>query len=371
MKSDGARGLVFRVFSSAHHPPPPSAMFQQSRLLAFSCLAVAACETASLPTIDRGAPRTSFTLEIVGSYGDSIPAPPESGLPHGGGALARIAAIRGATDGSIFVLDSEYKKLVQFARDGSVVKVWGEGFGEGPGEFRLPTALDVLNEGSVVVYDFSLTRLTFFSPSGEVDRILSIGRQWKDFLVEDTVVVASRFSTRFELVEVASALTGERLRLEVPPPEGELEFSPQGLLGRLARTADGSIIMADFRPSTWYRRSTSGWLRVGGHAVPGIPAVQRDDGIIQTAGGIQGITELPDGRVAILYQRRDDADGYGAAGFHVDVYTPAGSFLGSVQVDASFVISLSSTADGYLLLSVLEPFPQVLRARLVDAPRAP
>lgn len=344
-------------------------MSRHSLLLLCVCLAVAACESVALPTRDRGPARTSYSLEVVGTFGDSTPAAPGSGLPHGGAALARIAAIRGAADGSVYVLDSEFKKVVQYAGDGSVLRILGKGAGEGPGEFRLPTALDVLDDGRVVVYDYSLGRLTFFSPSGEVERVLAIGRQWKDFLLDDSLVVASRFSTRSELLEIASASTGERLRLEVPPPEGELEFSPQGLIARLAREADGSMLMADFRPSTWSRRADSGWTRMGGHALPGIPAVTRDDGIIEPAGGIQGITALPDGRIVILYQRQAAAGGSAPPTFHIDVYLPDGTFLGSVSLEWRFVFVMSSSAEGDLLLSVTEPYPQVLRVRLVEQAR--
>lgn len=72
-----------------------------------------------------------------------------------------------APDGSFYVSDGYGNARVHhFDPDGALIRSWGEP-GVGPGEFKLPHAVIVRRDGTVVVADREADRLQVFSPEGE------------------------------------------------------------------------------------------------------------------------------------------------------------------------------------------------------------
>lgn len=335
-----------------------------------TALAQLSCARAD-QRIDRGAAVQSYAVEVVRTYGDSVPPDPRDSVVHGGGALSRILAVREDAGGAVYALDSDYKKVAVYSADGRFTRVIGAGYGEGPGEFRLPTAFDVTPTGGVAVYDYSLQRVTFFDAAGQYDRLVNVARSWKDMLVLDSTLLASRFATRAVLVEAASATTGEAIGPELTPPSGELDFSPDGLVARLGRSASGSPLVADHRPSTWYTRSAEGWTRIGGHAIANTPP-REVRGTLREGGHAIGIGGLSDGTVLVAYRRNFDSPTYGDSGIFVDVYAADRSYLGSARLPATRVNAFTTSRDSAeFLIGVDEPYPHVVRLRLQRSAATP
>lgn len=100
---------------------------------------------------------------------DSVPAvvmgTEKSGLP-----FSNVASAVRLSDGRFVVADGGLSSIIAvFSSDGQLVRQVGR-TGDGPGEFRWITSLDVGAEDSVFVFDQALQRLTVLAPDGSARR---------------------------------------------------------------------------------------------------------------------------------------------------------------------------------------------------------
>lgn len=117
-------------------------------------------------------------VPILGCTPDAAPAPSVARLDLGEGSLT-IGRLEGAADevlgsvadivvddeGRIWVLDGQAVRLRVYDAEGRVVAAAG-GEGDGPGEFRFPSALALSHEGTVLVLSEAHTRLAEFRWAG-------------------------------------------------------------------------------------------------------------------------------------------------------------------------------------------------------------
>lgn len=86
--------------------------------------------------------------------------------PGGAGdGFSRISDLVTAPDGRLYVLDGADPRLIAFAPEGRVASAFGRR-GEGPGEFRTPDHVAVLEDGTVVVGERLPASLHRFSADG-------------------------------------------------------------------------------------------------------------------------------------------------------------------------------------------------------------
>jgi hypothetical protein len=98
-------------------------------------------------------------------------------------------------DGSAAVMDDRAKTLYLLSADGRSIETVGRR-GEGPGEFQSGSAVEALHGDTIVVFDFTLSRLSRFDPTGKfVDAEL-----WKRVGVADELPSAVTASGRLAWV---------------------------------------------------------------------------------------------------------------------------------------------------------------------------
>jgi hypothetical protein len=76
--------------------------------------------------------------------------------------------------GNLYVLDRQNHRVVVVDRQGHLLRQLGKQ-GEGPGEWRMPGAMGVLPDGSVVVADAGHRAYMVYSPDGEYSHSVSMG----------------------------------------------------------------------------------------------------------------------------------------------------------------------------------------------------
>jgi hypothetical protein len=118
--------------------------------------ALVACGDAGGQGVDADAARMLTAVEDlrIGSVDD-----PDAGF-------TRIAGVRVAADGRVFVLEQREMQIRVYDAQGRRVRVIG-GEGEGPGEFRYPSSLGLRND-TIWVVDNLNRRLTLFDLDGRV-----------------------------------------------------------------------------------------------------------------------------------------------------------------------------------------------------------
>jgi len=158
------------------------------RALAFllSAWALGACgEARDTPVVEV---RDSAGIRIVentrSQWGEgagwSVGADPDArlGVLEGdpGYQLDGVTGAARLQDGTLVVADAGSNEVRFFDEAGALRSIAG-GPGEGPGEFTGLSGLGATPEGAVWAYDFSLRRVTWFHPSGTVDRLVSLDSQ--------------------------------------------------------------------------------------------------------------------------------------------------------------------------------------------------
>jgi len=72
--------------------------------------------------------------------------------------------------GNLFVLDRGDQRIKKYSgRDGTLLREFGNGRGEGPGEFQMVTDMIVTPSERVLVCDSENGRITVFGPSGQIE----------------------------------------------------------------------------------------------------------------------------------------------------------------------------------------------------------
>lgn len=89
------------------------------------------------------------------------------------GSIGEVAFFR---DGAFLVEDNQTDELRLFNSTGNLVRLVG-GPGEGPGEFRNITELNVMPGDTFVTYDRRLYRISVFDPSGELAKTVTVTRE--------------------------------------------------------------------------------------------------------------------------------------------------------------------------------------------------
>lgn len=144
-------------------PPLPASLILASLILA----SLPACSRAEggLADGDRAIEVNAETLFTVGSQaGDRWDT------------LARVAGVSFGPEGRLHILDGDARQVIVVNPDGSHHLTFGTS-GEGPGQFRMPTALGVLADGTVAVFDAGHRAFLLFDGTGAFLRSVPVAME--------------------------------------------------------------------------------------------------------------------------------------------------------------------------------------------------
>ncbi|MEQ9569373.1 MAG: 6-bladed beta-propeller [Longimicrobiales bacterium] len=248
------------------------------------------------------------------------------------------------SDSSVYVLDGDYQKIVEFDLHGGFRRVVMGGYGEGPGEFVRPKSMDVGEDGTFVVMDDNANRITLFTPAGDykssflhdvpndIELVASDGRIFVLRRLPDRagvapVVVLDRSGAVIDSMAVGTDQDGELAMFGEP--------------GALGKTRDGAPIFGKPGPAAF-------WI-MGEGAPRGPEFFPEAHGFIREMRGYQvrmspvgtrGIGQLPDGRIVVFYQEYDpDAEVFD---YYIDVLSIGGEYLGSAAIPSDYSLGRMS-----------------------------
>lgn len=124
--------------------------------LLITAAALAACGSDAL--LDEGAPQLLATRSTT------------FGAEGGEAALSGVFGVAVAADGSVYLSEPQFARVVAFNADGTFARVVGER-GNGPGEFGIPGGLSWRGD-SLAVSDFQ-RGIHLFAPEGDFARLVS------------------------------------------------------------------------------------------------------------------------------------------------------------------------------------------------------
>lgn len=108
-----------------------------------------------------------FLTSVLLGQESSVSLAPVLTLPSDGTVLGSIADLDVLANGNIVVLDEQAHQVLEFDRDGALVRTIGRD-GQGPGEIRGAVELEVSMDDQIWVLDFGNTRITRWSSNGDL-----------------------------------------------------------------------------------------------------------------------------------------------------------------------------------------------------------
>lgn len=362
-------------------PPTPTGVSAALKPLLLGVCIGGACGGDRATQAETAAPElpptnATLTLTEIDRYGwaslaDSGRAMTDLERRSLGGILARPVGATEGSDGSVYVLDRDFRKIVVFNRDGTLRRVIVGGYGEGPGEFVDPRGLSLTETGALIVGDQELHRLTAFDSGGKVlwsRRIpgpppLSIVAA--NGLVYVLVLYPSPRRMAIVVTDSAGFVTDSLYR----PSDAEYRLAYAGSVGAIGRGMQGGLLFAHASPGQWTDLNTGS--KLGVELVPEMmPATVRSDGYMvdYTPAVTYGIGQLPDSSILLYYFVHDPAA------------AASGRFIGATQLanfDALGHPVAFRTLDGIgskvfsvsrdsmdVFLARDDPFPCIVRYRV-------
>jgi len=89
-----------------------------------------------------------------------------------------ISSVRVDYEENIYVLDSKACQIKVFDKNGKYIRKIGRK-GQGPGEMRLPTMMDIISEKEIMICDLPNNRISFYSLQGELLKEVSKGTYFR------------------------------------------------------------------------------------------------------------------------------------------------------------------------------------------------
>jgi hypothetical protein len=286
-----------------------------------------------------------------------------------GGVLAKPVAVSEAKDGALYVLDSEFRKIVVFNRNGTLRRVILGGPGEGPGEFVRPRDMTLTDRGHVVVIDEALSRITVFDTSGTLirSRAAQLTSPYKLVASGDELYALSWYRGDEMAIAVLDTLGAVSKRI-LRPSKRDYEFATGGEAGQLGKSLSGEVIFA--HPTVGRLTMLPSGRTSGKELVPEMYAgvwTDQDGRTKYTTAGPRGIGQLVDGSFLIYYgafnmpamrQRRIEMDYFLAR-----LVDDSSSFVIPAPHARRGAFTVARSGSEFFL-SREDPFPQVVRYRI-------
>ena len=190
------------------------------------------------------------------------------GLKDGGYKFEFIRSFRVDEAENIYVIDFKARKLLKFDKQGKLA--WAQGkFGQGPGEFQLPSGIELGKNDTVLVYDLGNKRIAYYSLNGELLKEYSTAKHptltrvdddSKGFLygvkyfVDEVNRKASfnRFDQNFDIIN-------EIYRKETDFVPNQVYFYPMVIFFRIRN--DDLVLFANSWEYTFYLASGNGEIK--------------------------------------------------------------------------------------------------------------
>lgn len=346
-------------------------MMARARLLGASLLM--ACSAGCAPDATRAL--AELSLQPIATLGPGAHTD-ASGMDSV--ILGHVTAMVEVGEGSVMVLDREYKRVAIYSSGGRVLPVVMAMYGNGPGELVEPIGLGVLSNGDISILDYAQHRVSIYDRTGQYLRSFPINVAEPNGLVvaNDTLFISTLYADTTGGTFAYTA-NGELVARLFPVGERAVEFSRFGQPGAIGRDRVGDLLYSPGYPGTWIKRDGGSYATFGEERYPAESPIRAKVGRAEVRvapAGTWGVGDLG-GRIVLFYQKTD-AEAYVKEGrysrqFFLDSYGPRGEFLGTYpfpdslneQLTGAFAASFTEPA---IYLGVNKPEPAIIKFRVID-----
>jgi hypothetical protein len=313
----------------------------------------------------------TLTYHVIARYGAT-----DSAAATGADSRALIGRAHDVAEGPggvIYVGDQAANRIIVFDEAGAVQRVIGRA-GEGPGEFRLISAMSTGADGSLYVWDARLRRLTHFATDGRfVSQVVVPGGPSAGMTVAAGRIwfVQLKF-TPAPGVKAFDLGTGAVADSFAPLTPTELAINHTGNIGAITHDNSGRVVFASAVPLVLRTWSAGTERDIGSVRFPDAKVTALPSGVSVAPVSVRSVAVLPDGHFAVVYghaDRSDPATGIPVQAFRLAVLDRGGQVVGEAALPDGPAPKIASTANGDLLMTVNSDVAQVWRIRLDPPPR--
>lgn len=297
--------------------------------------------------------------------------------------LGYIRDIDEGNSGSIIVVDSDTKLVVELPADGGQPRRVAGGYGNEPGLFVRPVQVDLSPESDIYVLDSTLRRVTRFDRDGQLLSVIETS-------VTDPFGLAVRGSElyvlrSFQSKDISRAVmmydTSGAVQDSVFSIGRRERYFSLAFTGVVHTTRDGAVLFGHPQPGLWSELLNRTATVRGAEALPEretyLVEIQPNMYDVISPGGTIAVGDLAEGKIGVFWATQERVAS-GASSrlemtYYLDVFDRSGAYLGtSDPIEGEFFSAVAFGSDGTsLYAAVKDPAPQVLVFRIIVSPRSP
>lgn len=281
--------------------------------------------------------RFTYVIEETVAFGwfdlgDSVAPLSEIDRRVGAGVLSAPIDVWERDDGTVWVMDIDYQKVVVFGNDGSYQSVVPFSSGEGPGELTSPHSM-TLTSDAIVILDRHHGSIIRYSLEGELLNAFRHGAGNPiEVLATDQTIYLLRFVpggvNRPSVL--AFGVDGQVVDSLFPHTHQDSELAVFGAWGAFGYQQNGEVVYAYPTPIEWEGAVSKTRTGTPMLARPAGFVVQHGQLAVQTPPvAVLSLAQDRLGRMLVLYQEFSPE---GGSTQFLDVYSSDGSYSGSAEL---------------------------------------
>lgn len=266
------------------------------------------------------------------------------------------------SEGHVYVLDPQYRRIQIFTPDGDPVRTVQLAQGTGPGEVQRPTAVSIGPDGTLYVLDFMARKVLMFDPEGQfLQDIPALGMTTQIHATGDRLVLTRLWLTGGDDILHVHAADGTFLtQFLKKPAEAEL-IARTGNFGRMASTSTGSLLYSYPYPYRIVELEVEGTLlrEATGHEPFSVPPTPAEQGMVHLPQRSNGLAVVSDDLVVNAVMNEESVS--------FDLFDENLSYvarLDSTQTGMNSARNMVSDGNGHLYFSENTPVPHVIKVRI-------
>jgi len=279
-----------------------------------------------------------------------------------------ISDIKVDKEGFIYVLDSANYRIQKFSPKGLFITSYGNGKGEGPGQFLRPKSIALDDKMNLYVADTNLFRITVFDPQGKVIKTIRTESMPANLSVKNDYLFLIFFFHEENFLIYRYNVVNEKLERKFCESNEWTYLSAQaGEAGELCMDMNGNLYYSHTYPYEIKKFSLEGELLARfSRKATFYKAPYRDPyGIFKAETAPTALFCLPDGTIVNVIRHIDRGAKKGI--FYFDFFDKEGNWLKSLTADSiglDWIRIITADNQGNIYLDCKDPFPHVRKYEL-------
>lgn len=277
-----------------------------------------------------------------------------------------ISDIETDDEGNIYISDYINCRVQKYSPTGEYLFTFGNGKGQGPGQFQRPRYIALDSKRNLYVVDINQSKVLIFDSSGRFDReIITQNRPGKIALGKDSMFLTTWLNKADDSVVEYDLSSGKKIRtLCRVDPKQSIPIGRAGETDSVCTDSEGYLYCNLFYPYEIRKYSPQGeeLLRFSRKESFYGPPQPDKNGVMFMLSGSMTIDIFPDGKIINVIKHGKKRGNKITLEFYFDFFSPSGEWLKTVSssaVESNWVRLVEIDTSGNLYLDYINPYPHI------------